>query len=54
MQLIHFDVDSRDEINSTLLEREIDYVDVINVETLNATAPPVFRVWYWYRSDLIV
>lgn len=58
MQLIHFDAGSEDEINSELLAREIDYVDVVNVETYylcgdNKEEYPHFRVWYWYRSDLI-
>jgi len=58
MQLIHFDADTVDEMNVEFLTREIDFVDVVNVETYyhigdNAHKYPKYQVWYWYRSDLI-
>ena len=65
MELIHFDAETEGDLNEELKKRKIDFVDVVSVETrkLNSAMNEgsanfveegvIFRVWYWYRSDLI-
>jgi len=65
MILTHFDAKTVDSLNEELVKRSIDFVDVVSVETrkLNPAMNEgsanfveeevIFRVWYWYRSDLI-
>ena len=54
MQLIHFDVESEEELNAELESRGIDYTMVQNVESyFHSDERDVLRVWYWYQSELI-
>ncbi len=57
-QLTSFDAETIEEINSELVGRKIELMNVVNVETHhppgdNEKEYPKFRVWYWYISELI-
>ncbi len=61
--LIHFDVETEEEINTELVSRKIELMNVVNVETHYEshkgeegkwiTKKKLLRVWYWHISNLI-
>ena len=64
MPLIHFDAETVEEINAELEGRNIEIMNVVNVESgvkvvtdIEHADKPIkttaFRVWYWYVSELI-
>ena len=54
MLLRNFESNSLDEMDNEIVARQIDFVDVVSVETLKDVEEDKYRVWYWYRAQIFV